>query len=228
LEIQSDLQRITQVLYNLLSNAIKFTSSGFIKFSVDYEKEVSNALYPYSNVFDFQVDKAKNSVVDEVICSEQEENIQIRFSVEDTGMGVNCSHPSEIFQFYSRNDLNDSEKSIQGVSLGLRVSNQLVFFLNNFSNEGAISYFKKEKGTVFNFCLKIGEYSVSQIQMLDYPIPQIPSHYTTKSLSTLKKHNEKVKIKVISPHSNKDDSKTNEDIRHILRSTECVSEANDK
>jgi signal transduction histidine kinase/CheY-like chemotaxis protein len=89
-----DAPRLRQVVVNLLSNAIKFTHKGFVKLSVQV-----TATEPTLNG----------------------EMVTLRFSVEDSGIGVPKDKQKEIFSSFNQLDSKVS-RQYSGVGLGLSIS----------------------------------------------------------------------------------------------------------
>ena len=90
-----DVVRINQVLINLCSNAIKFTSKGAISVQVDAE-EASNDL----------------------------ESIVLRFTVKDTGIGIDEKSLPNLFDSFTQADSSTTRK-YGGTGLGLAISKRL-------------------------------------------------------------------------------------------------------
>ena len=107
--IKSDPYRIKQLLVNLLSNSYQFTNFGFIKLNIKYEKTNNKTSYD-----------------------------EIKFSVEDTGVGVNKELQTKLFENYQGNP----------VKSGLSICKKIVCKLGN-----SIDYIGKNKLTSFNFTL---------------------------------------------------------------------------
>jgi CheY-like chemotaxis protein/HAMP domain-containing protein len=102
-EINTDKQRLEQVLRNLLSNAFKFTSAdGTIKLSIaKVSKPVSfrnRKLYDLKNI--------------------------IAFAVTDTGIGIPESKQSVIFEAFQQAD-GSTKRKYGGTGLGLSISREL-------------------------------------------------------------------------------------------------------
>ena len=121
-----DYIRLKQVLINLLSNAVKFTEQGAINLSV--------------SVLEF-LDTDK---------------IQLKFSVKDTGIGINKKNQLRIFEAFSQEDTSTTKK-FGGTGLGLSISNQLLSLMN--SQLKLTSDFGK--GSEFSFMLETA-YSYQQ------------------------------------------------------------------
>jgi signal transduction histidine kinase/CheY-like chemotaxis protein len=96
--IYTDINRLKQILLNLLSNAIKFTVKGDINLSV----------YSTSTVDSHHVD--------------------LRFSVEDSGIGIPKEHHQRIFNQFEQQDGQDARK-YGGTGLGLAISLKLAQLL---------------------------------------------------------------------------------------------------
>lgn len=90
-----DQLRLHQVLSNLINNAIKFTSQGSVKLSVR--------------------------------CLHRESNNQacLRFTIEDTGIGMTDLQASKLFKAFSQADASTTRK-YGGTGLGLVISERLV------------------------------------------------------------------------------------------------------
>lgn len=95
--------RLAQVLTNLVNNAIKFTDHGYITMSVDVAAEDMKST-------------AQAPLDGEVV---------LRFSVEDTGMGIPPDLHTQLFQAFRQLDSSSSRRH-GGSGLGLAISKQLV------------------------------------------------------------------------------------------------------
>ncbi|MCX8083709.1 MAG: response regulator [Calditerrivibrio sp.] len=112
-----DKLRITQVLSNLLSNSIKFTEEG----NITIEIKLLN----------------KSSDLSKVL---------VRFSVKDTGIGINDTDKEKIFRPFTQADISITRK-YGGTGLGLTISKKLVelmggnLLLESEINKGSHFYF---------------------------------------------------------------------------------------
>ena len=122
--IYQDENRLKQILVNLLSNAIKFTEKGSIEL-------ILNAL------------PIKNS-----------SQVDLCFSVEDTGIGIPEEYHHKIFNQFEQQDGQDSRR-YGGTGLGLAISQQLATLLNGGMTVSSVP----EKGSVFTLCLSSVEVS---------------------------------------------------------------------
>lgn len=105
LTIQSDGQRLAQVLRNFLSNAFKFTSKGKVTIKVHR---------PDANVRFSDTDLDVNTV--------------LAFSVIDTGIGIPVNKQKAIFEAFQQQDGSTSRK-YGGTGLGLTISRELAKLL---------------------------------------------------------------------------------------------------
>ena len=111
-----DPTKISQVIVNLISNSIKFT--------------------PSNGTVDVRIEKI----------SESKDDATIKFSVEDSGIGVTEEHKSKIFDAFSQADVSTSRK-FGGTGLGLAISGKLVSFMGgeleieSVENEGSTFFF---------------------------------------------------------------------------------------
>lgn len=99
--ILADDKRLRQVLINLLSNGIKFTDKGAVTFKVD--------------------------VIDN--SSEQLASCKIRFSIEDTGVGISPELLDKIFLPFEQ--VGEQKRQTEGTGLGLAISNQIVNLMSS-------------------------------------------------------------------------------------------------
>ncbi|MCC5842029.1 MAG: response regulator [Opitutales bacterium] len=91
--------RLRQVLSHLVSNAIKFTERGEVVIEVTAEAHVPGNDRAY-----------------------------LRFSVRDTGIGIDSDRVSDLFQKFSQVDTSNTRK-YGGVGLGLAISHQIIELL---------------------------------------------------------------------------------------------------
>lgn len=91
-----DSVRLNQILINLLSNAIKFTDEGKVECLVVGSESMN-----------------------------QGENINITFSVRDTGIGIPTERLASIFESFEQIDSKDKKKKL-GTGLGLTIVKRLV------------------------------------------------------------------------------------------------------
>ncbi|SMC95842.1 PAS domain-containing hybrid sensor histidine kinase/response regulator [Pedobacter africanus] len=115
--IWADELRLKQILINLLGNAVKFTEKGEIELKVE---ALSNPELP---------------------------EIKYRFSVRDTGIGINPDKRLKIFDAFSQEDASTTKK-YGGTGLGLTISNKLLGLMNSklqvesVMGKGSIFYFE--------------------------------------------------------------------------------------
>lgn len=90
-----DALRLKQILINLMSNAVKFTTTGEIELKIEVHQKEING------------------------------KITMRFSVRDTGIGINLQNQQKIFEAFSQEDASTSRK-YGGTGLGLAISKKLL------------------------------------------------------------------------------------------------------
>ncbi|MCL1827155.1 MAG: ATP-binding protein [Candidatus Cloacimonetes bacterium] len=130
-----DALRIKQILYQLISNALKYTEKGFVKLKIAkisydrYEKQQTELKKFWSDVADDQV--------------------VIKFVVEDSGTGINKFDLSTLFSEYSSYQ-NIKDRDSEGAGFGLNLSKKLAEIMGGYLT--AESEF--EKGSIFSLYLK--------------------------------------------------------------------------
>ncbi|MCP4757358.1 MAG: response regulator [Proteobacteria bacterium] len=117
-----DETRLRQILINLVGNAVKFTDSGHIKLSVGHG-------YP---------DEDHTSTVD------------LKISVEDTGIGISEDQRYKIFEAFEQQRITTKTGKYGGTGLGLTITKNLIEMMN-----GEIAVDSEiGKGSIFNIVIK--------------------------------------------------------------------------
>ncbi|MEH2373921.1 hybrid sensor histidine kinase/response regulator [Nostoc sp.] len=125
--VHVDVKRLRQVLLNLLGNAIKFTDEGKVTFKVE--------------------------VIEQLPADQQTVKYCIRFSVEDTGIGIIPSELGKIFLPFEQ--VGEKKRQTEGTGLGLAITQQLVQMM------GSDIHVKSQigQGSTFWFEIAIAEAS---------------------------------------------------------------------
>jgi two-component system, sensor histidine kinase len=98
--VRGDPTRLRQVLTNLIGNALKFTERGRIAVRVELEAGLGDA-------------------------AAGEASALVRFTVEDTGIGIDPERQAKLFQPFTQGDASTTRR-YGGTGLGLAISRQLV------------------------------------------------------------------------------------------------------
>ena len=115
--LYGDDTRVRQVILNLLTNAVKYTDSGNIRFEIAFGKNTS---------------------------SNSPDDIVMKFSVSDTGIGIKDEDREKLFENFRRFDLGRN-RNIEGSGLGLAITHRIVELM-----EGRIEVFSiYGKGSTF-------------------------------------------------------------------------------
>jgi signal transduction histidine kinase/DNA-binding NarL/FixJ family response regulator len=166
--IQADEKRLRQVLINLLSNAIKFTEIGKVIFTVQI---LDNGENSEVQIAEHDADKltrtdllAKNSILKPLPLSGVEieasssanpidDNIQcyyqVRFQIEDSGIGISNKDLEKIF--FPFEQVGKANKQSEGTGLGLAISQRIVNLMGSTLNVQS----QVGKGSVFWFDVKL-------------------------------------------------------------------------
>jgi len=119
--VQADEKRLRQVLINLLGNAVKFTDKGRVALRVSV---IDNALENEVELAPRMTVSGKTSAVFE---THHYENL--RFEVEDTGVGMTPEQLDKIFLPFEQ--VGDTQRRAAGTGLGLAISRQLVQLMDS-------------------------------------------------------------------------------------------------
>jgi signal transduction histidine kinase/CheY-like chemotaxis protein/ligand-binding sensor domain-containing protein/HPt (histidine-containing phosphotransfer) domain-containing protein len=98
-QLLGDPLRLSQILVNLVGNALKFTARGHIELRVERDMDV-------------QSDLASGALA-------------LRFTVEDSGLGISLEQQARLFQAFAQADASTT-RLYGGTGLGLAISQQLV------------------------------------------------------------------------------------------------------
>ena len=133
--VRGDERRLRQVLVNLLGNAVKFTDEGGVTFRVE------------------RVGRREDGVGGEGTesCSLPARHSILRFTVEDTGVGMTAQDLEVAFEPFQQ--AGDRRRQMDGTGLGLAISRELIELM------GGELQVRSElgEGTIFWFDLEMAE-----------------------------------------------------------------------
>lgn len=139
--IFGDITRLRQILVNLMNNSIKFTNEGDVFLSI------------------VRIDKPDNPEVND--------DIELEFSIRDTGIGIKNTEAEKIFKEFSQVDSSLTRK-YGGAGLGLAICKKLVDMMG-----GKIWFESKEGlGTTFYFTINVKKSHSGQTKeylLTDFP-----------------------------------------------------------
>jgi len=130
--IMGDPTKISQVIINLISNAIKFTST--------------------NGEVNVRIEKLLENVSD----------VTIKFSVEDTGIGISELQKSKIFEAFTQADISTSRK-YGGTGLGLSISGKFIDVMGGTLSIESI----QDEGSTFFFSLVLGKNEHSTVRHVE-------------------------------------------------------------
>ena len=134
IQLTGDPTRLQQILVNLIGNAVKFTDHGEIVMKIE------------------KLDKTPSG-----------KDVELQFSVKDTGIGIVKEKHKKIFETFSQAD-GTTTRNYGGTGLGLAISKQLVemmdgkIWVESEMGKGSTFYFKAKFGLP-----KIQNYDLNQI-----------------------------------------------------------------
>ncbi|AFZ19028.1 response regulator [Allocoleopsis franciscana] len=148
--VQTDENKLRQVLINLLGNALKFTAFGSVTLRVSRKLKVEGS-------HELQVEKFN------VESSTPPLNLQpvtLYFAVEDTGPGIEPEDLDLIFEAFIQTAIG--RKSSEGTGLGLPISRKFVQLMGGDITVNSTL----GKGTIFQFEVQVSLSSATEIPLL--------------------------------------------------------------
>jgi signal transduction histidine kinase/DNA-binding response OmpR family regulator/HPt (histidine-containing phosphotransfer) domain-containing protein len=137
--IVNDPTRLRQILINLLGNAIKFTESGFVELRVGFESGTLTAAP------------------------------QLRWSVVDTGIGLNAEQLGRLFQPFVQAD-NSTARRFGGTGLGLSICRRLARMLGGDVTASSVA----GAGSMFSVTIETG--TVEGTEFVEHPDEAFQTH----------------------------------------------------
>ena len=147
--------RLQQILSNLIGNALKFTDRGQVKVTIAPESTIT---------------------------TENPLSLVVRFSVEDTGIGISTQKQSKLFQPFTQAD-NSTTRQYGGTGLGLTISRRIVELMDG--NIGVDSVLGE--GSTFWFTVPLEvmpDDQTSQLEIVDSS-SEVPADNSPQTLSIL-------------------------------------------
>lgn len=140
--LQGDPGRLRQILTNLVGNAIKFTQQGEVALKVNCMSQ------PKEN------------------SEEGPGDIELRFSVRDTGIGIPNDMLGKLFTKFSQVDASTTRK-YGGTGLGLAISKKLVELMGGEIGVNS----QVNQGTEFWFSLRLAVQATNRSELVAEPLP---------------------------------------------------------
>ncbi|MGD9849804.1 MAG: ATP-binding protein [Nitrospirales bacterium] len=111
-----DPHRLRQILANFISNALKFTENGYVRVHVTRAGKENDGFFADARQSSHSLQDGSRS-------------LGLRFSVQDTGIGVTSDVQRKIFHVFTQADASTSRK-FGGSGLGLAICKQLAELMN--------------------------------------------------------------------------------------------------
>jgi CheY-like chemotaxis protein len=143
-KLVGDELRVKQILNNLLSNAVKYTKEGTVTLSVS-SPSTESALFIEGASSIEDVSSAANEPLVKAV---RDNETILRFSVQDTGIGIRKEDMDKLFSGYTQLDTK-ANRMIEGTGLGLEITKNLVEMMGG----SVIVESEYGKGSVFTVTL---------------------------------------------------------------------------
>ena len=118
--LRGDEIRIKQVITNILTNAVKYTEKGSVTFGVTYEK-----------------------------IPDEPDNVMLKFSVKDTGIGIKPEDIKKLFSEFERIE-EERNRHIEGTGLGMNITKRLLEMMGSSLKVASVY----GEGSTFSFAIK--------------------------------------------------------------------------
>jgi HAMP domain-containing protein/signal transduction histidine kinase/CheY-like chemotaxis protein len=166
--IETDIQRLNQILKNLLSNAFKFTEKGGVELNI-YKPELSmtGSLSKHGQV--------------------------IAFSIQDTGIGISKNTQGIIFEAFQQAEGSTSRK-YGGTGLGLSISKGFAELLGGTITVGS----ELGKGSVFTLLLPMKYQEGTVVAPQQNKDPFNTNHSRTNLIDPVEQHIEDDRLHILS------------------------------
>ena len=165
-----DHYRINQILLNIVGNSVKFTEKGSIKITVDFQEKDrvdENCFYPYpfsdeegifekeQNILSYTENydifglRPSSKSLNKCTPPIQRNKGILKITVIDSGIGMNSTDLSKLFQKFTQ--VSETSRRKLGTGLGLFITKQLCQKMGG----DVRAFSKKEKGSAFIICIPV-------------------------------------------------------------------------
>ncbi|MBF0201527.1 MAG: response regulator, partial [Desulfamplus sp.] len=180
--VKGDPGRIRQILTNLVGNALKFTEKGEVVILAEMDRAETNQKEmgekeTHQNKMHEKETHQKKMAQKKMDEKEEEQNlldnnIMVRFTVKDTGIGIPEEKIEHIFDKFSQVEASITRR-FGGTGLGLAISKQLAGMMGG--DIGVSSTLKKGSTFWFTVCLKkeVGEQLPRELKRARKEIPTL-------------------------------------------------------
>ena len=138
--INTDTNRLRQILQNLLDNAVKFTPSGYVALIVEAISDERIQGIIRGRLNDRRKGASASLAVTDAVVSAADQGLEnttrtpqtwLHFRIQDTGIGMSAAEQSQIFAYFNQANPQISEQ-FGGTGLGLAISSSFAQLLGGF------------------------------------------------------------------------------------------------
>lgn len=176
--IETDHNRLQQILRNLLDNAIRYTSSGYVGLTIEGVSAAQLSIIKEEN------DLVNNLVAESTNKQTNPAHDWIRFSIQDSGIGLEASEKEQLLAYFNQNTQTDNistdhvsstnaerqiNTQIMQAGVGLTTAHSFAKLLGGFIE----LHSTPDTGSTFNLYLPCRQPSYQPIYHLNPDLTQI-------------------------------------------------------
>ena len=165
--VKGDANRLQQILLNLLNNAVKFTEYGEVLLEVRRRDLTPSLLEMDENISNATENNTNNTNYAGAV---DDRNVELQFSIRDTGIGISEEGLARLFISFSQVDSSPTRR-FGGTGLGLVISRKLCEAMGGrmWADSQGLG-----RGSKFHFCVRVARTTDADVKKEASPTPGFP------------------------------------------------------